>query len=112
MSHALRLAVVDPEAIDQLERRRCPRYRISGRATAILVDPAGGAAITEVALVDSSAGGLCVESLRPAEVGTELRLHFGGGPLAGRAGVVVRCEGSGDGVYEIAVDCRDRRMAA
>lgn len=96
-----------------VERRRSPRYSIGGAATARLTTTEGGVRIAGVSLADSSACGLSVESMAPAEIGSVVSVFFGG-PMPGRVGVVRRCEAieTERGVkFRIGIDCGVRVAA-
>jgi hypothetical protein len=88
-----------------IERRRSPRYRIGGQATARFAG-LGGQRIAGIRLSDSSACGLSIECAVPVEEGAVISIYFGDCPVPGRVGVVRRCEMAEDGQgWSLGVEC-------
>lgn len=98
-----------PHRPDRPNRRAGVRRKVSGTATARGY-ALGGAVEAPVRLVDASAHGIGLDSPVAFEVGTEIRLHFNDQPIAGRTGLVARCD-EHDGVYRVGIDM-DAAVAA
>lgn len=98
-----------PQSPNRPNRRAGIRRKVSGAATAHGYTM-GGAVQAPVRLVDASAHGIGLDSPVPFEVGTEIRLHFNDQPIAGRTGLVARCDEHAQG-YRVGIDM-DAAVAA
>lgn len=110
------LRLVDPPRPTTTERRRCNRYSISGRVTALSDDPQAYEPrhrIYSLQLINMSDSGLGALVPEPMKIGSRVRLHFPPhGPEQGldMIGVVVRCTARAS-EHEIGIQLNGRRAA-
>ncbi|MHC5022321.1 MAG: PilZ domain-containing protein [Planctomycetota bacterium] len=94
----------------KFERRRAPRWPLSGRATACRLGGYEFGRLQDLRLMDYSDGGIGALSDSPLAPGTMISIGFEPDQLGSRRGVVRRCLPCGRG-YHVAIQF-DRRLAA
>ncbi|MAY75666.1 MAG: hypothetical protein CMJ31_13305 [Phycisphaerae bacterium] len=111
-SAALRIASEAPEQIHsddpyRFERRRHARWRTSGEAMTQIISPDGSASVCSATIVDESGGGLGIESLLDAEVGSTIVVNtgWGGGPRVGVVRYSKAVERDGLTRFRIGLEC-------
>lgn len=101
--------IFEPKPL-KFNRRAGVRRRVQGEAMAAGYGRAGSITV-RVVLIDASYSGIGVDSPVEFEVGTEIKLHFNGQVLAGRHGLVARCDPRGEG-YRVGIDTASGTAAA
>lgn len=107
--HAISDRIYEPKPL-KFNRRAGVRKRVQGEALAAGYGRAGSIT-TRVVLIDASYSGIGVDSPIEFEVGTEIKLHFNGQVLAGRQGLVARCDPCDEG-YRVGIDTASASAAA
>ncbi|MCZ6836432.1 MAG: PilZ domain-containing protein [Planctomycetota bacterium] len=92
------------------ERRQHERWPMQGSARAILLDSDHFGQVSQLALLDYSAGGLGAISAKPITPGSCVSIGFTSHGYAAERGIVVKCAPCGHG-YRVAIRFELRQAA-